>query len=103
KEGERYHVRPGVVCSDGFRVSIQGGTDSHYCSPRESCNQYDEVELGFPSEKVAEWMEWCENADNPTDTVYGYVPIEVVENVVASHGGIDFVKMAESEADRLTE
>lgn len=33
-------------------------------------------------------MEYCENPENPTDTVYGYVPIEVIEEIITKHGGI---------------
>ena len=33
-------------------------------------------------------MEYAENPDDPTDTVYGWVPVEVVEAVVNNHGGI---------------
>lgn len=33
-------------------------------------------------------MEYAENPDEPTDTVYGYVPVSVVEAVINSRGGI---------------
>jgi len=32
-------------------------------------------------------MEWAETPSNPTGTVYGWVPTEVVMEVIASHGG----------------
>lgn len=35
------HVRPMVICKDGFYISIQGGTNTHYCKPREYCNIYE--------------------------------------------------------------
>ena len=34
-------------------------------------------------------MEYAEDADNPTGTVYGWVPVEVVDAVIAAHGGIN--------------
>lgn len=33
-------------------------------------------------------MEWASNAGDPTNTIYGFVPIEVVDEVIAKHGGI---------------
>jgi len=86
----RHSVRPRAECADGFSVSIQGGTEYHYCEPRELCNKYEEVELGYPSEReesLIPYMDGGEGTD-PTETVYGWVPIETVEAVVQKHGGI---------------
>ena len=33
-------------------------------------------------------MPWCEDEGNPTETVYGYVPVDVVTNVIVKHGGM---------------
>jgi hypothetical protein len=33
-------------------------------------------------------MEYAEDPDNPTNTVYGFVPIELVEQLIENHGGI---------------
>ena len=33
-------------------------------------------------------MPWCENEQQPTNTVYGYVPVDVVTNVIVKHGGM---------------
>lgn len=81
------NLRPRIVCADGFDVSIQA-SNSHYCEPRENSGPYNSVEIGYPSEEVPEWMEYAEDADNPTSTVYGWVPIEIVEVVLYQHGGI---------------
>lgn len=84
----RYLVRPRIYCKDGFSISVQGGTEFHYCSPRRHCNQYIEVELGFPSAADPLLENYAEDPSDPTGTVYGYVPIEVVESLVEKHGGI---------------
>ena len=86
--GEYRPPRKAVMCKDGFFISIQGGTDTHYCQPREYCNYYYELELGFPSQKDELIMQWAEDPKNPTQTVYGYVPIEAVEQLIEKHGGI---------------
>ena len=82
--------RPRAVCADGFSVSIQGNTNSHYCSPRDV--SYGgvpyEVELGYPSTSDPLIANYAEDKDRPTGTVYGYVPIDIVEELIAKHGGI---------------
>ena len=83
-----YLVRPRICCKDGFSISVQGGTEYHYCTPRKHCNQYIEVELGFPSAADPLLEDYAEDPSDPTGTVYGYVPIEVVENLVEKHGGM---------------
>jgi hypothetical protein len=79
-------VRP-VKCADGLEFSAQASS-THYCTPRDSVGPWVAVEIGFPTERVEEFMEYAENPDDPTDTVYGYVPVEVVEAVINNHGGI---------------
>ena len=80
-----------VVCADGFTVSVQAN-EGAYCTPRQDgAEQYTEVELGFPSareELIVDWMEVIGEDTDPTDSVYAYVPVSVVTNVIAKHGGI---------------
>ena len=48
---------------------------------------YESVELGYPSIEDELINEYAE--DEPyTETVYGYVPIEIVEELINKHGGI---------------
>lgn len=85
-------IRPKVVCADGFSISIQA-SEYHYCSPRvtfcpmDGWNRYTEVELGFPNQVEEDLLEYAEDED-PLDTVYGYVPVELVDKVLEKHGGI---------------
>ena len=82
-------IRPQINCADGFTISVQA-SENHYCTPRENLNDgsYTELELGFPSEKVDSLYEYAEEPTNPTETVYAYVPIELVEKIISEHGGI---------------
>jgi hypothetical protein len=81
-------VRERVVCNDGFAFSLQASR-YHYCSPRETgLESYTHVELGYPTEGQEELMEYAEDISNPCDTVYGWVPTEVVDFVIMQHGGI---------------
>jgi len=83
-----YTVRKRITCKDGFSISVQGGTSFHYCSPREHVNIYNLVELGYPSEEEELINEYAEEKGSLTNTVYGGVPIELIEKVVEKHGGI---------------
>jgi hypothetical protein len=82
-----FFMTPKVVCADGFTMSVQASR-FHYCSPRNDEGPYAAFEVGFPSEKCEELMPYAESADNPTGTVYGWVPAEVVDEVIRNHGGI---------------
>lgn len=81
-------MRPRVKCNDGFEVSIQASY-THYCYPRKTfAGPYDEVELGYPSEADSLIDIYAEDIEEPTHTVYGYVPIDIVEKLIEKHGGI---------------
>ena len=86
--GEFVRVRPSVICNDGFKMSVQA-SETHYCSPRVNRGPYSAVEVGFPSEKEDRLMEYAETPEDPTGTVYGWVPVHVIEEIVRKHGGID--------------
>ena len=76
-----------VVCADGFTMSVQA-SEYTYCEPRDDYGPYAAVEIGFPSEKEPLIMPYCEDTEDPTGTVYGYVPTSVVSLVLAKHGGM---------------
>jgi len=78
---------PVTVCADGFTVSIQASAYT-YCTPRNSIGPYTHVELDFPSERPPDYiMEFAENAKNPMETVYGWVPVPLMEKMLWEHGG----------------
>ncbi len=81
-------VFPRITCADGLSISIQAGR-SAYCSPRDNRGGWWAFEAGFPSEVPSdELLSFAENRDNPTETVYGYVPISVLQAELDMHGGI---------------
>ena len=86
--------RPQVVCADGFTISVQASS-SHYCDPRDGSGPYEAVEVGFPSASEPLLMDYIEiSGEDPTQSVYPYVPVGVIETIIANHGGIHPVKMA---------
>ena len=87
-------ARKRVVCADGFSMSVQG-SQNNYCEPRTDGwkTRYSSVEIGFPSEKVEDLMEYMEDLGldddaDPTDQVYPYVPAVIVCKVIANHGNM---------------
>ena len=84
---------PRITCKDGFTISVQGSSFS-YATPRvdNPPNGYTHVECGFPSttpktKELREFAELC-GTDDYTETVYGYVPVEIVEAELEAHGGV---------------
>lgn len=90
-----------IRCADGYELSVIAG-EGTYCSPRpdrygvlgdapgDYPGPYTAVEVGFPSVRPEPWESWsdlAEDPDTPTETVYGYVPVELVRDLVAAHGG----------------
>ena len=83
-------LRPKVVCNDSFSISIQA-SETHYCEPRQNkISNYKSVELGNPSAEEELIRDYAED-DNLTDTVYGWVPVEIVDQLLEKHGGIDYL------------
>lgn len=68
--------RPEAICADGFKMSIQASED-HYCQKNDE-GSYVSVEVGFPSPPEPLLDEYGD------DGVYGYVPLTVVDAIIAS-------------------
>lgn len=88
-ERKRYANRPKIVCNDGFEMSVQGST-GHYCEPRDNTEDYVSMEIGFPTEEEELLFPLAEDDTNPTQTVYGWVPVGLIEQVIVKHEGINW-------------
>lgn len=84
-------TRPRLKCKDEFEVSVQA-SEYAYCSPRKNLSggEYDSVELGFPSDREPLIIKYAECKLDLTETIYVYVPISVVTQVIEKHGGINY-------------
>lgn len=81
-------VRPRAVCDDGYSISIQAN-EYTYCMPRvHDAEEYESVELGYPSQEDELINDYADCDEDYTKTVYGYVPVEVVNELIEKHGGI---------------
>ena len=86
-------VRLKIICNDGFSFSCQA-SDNHYCSPKETglpAKDYKAWEIGYPSAPDHVILPFAEDEDrDSTDSVYLYVPTDIVISLIDKHGGIDY-------------
>ena len=79
---------PRLFCKDGFSVSVQA-SEFHYCYPRiNGANKYETVELGYPNAEDLLIADYAEDDTDLTDTIYGFVPVHIVNELIKKHGGI---------------
>ena len=82
------HILPRLELGNGHTVSVQA-SHSHYCSPRSDQGPYNEVELRFPTFLLNDdIMQRAEEHYKPHDTVYSYVPLDLVIAMIKENGGI---------------
>ena len=84
-------MNPYVICNDDFTFSAQA-SGGHYSKPKGLADEYEEVEIGFPSYNdpiIAKYREDYECEETFSSAVYGYVPVKVVDKLIAAHGGIN--------------
>ena len=69
-------------------MSVQAHSHA-YCEPRvNNAEKYLKVEVGYPSETEELLIQYAEDPDCLTDTIYAYVPSMVVTTIIAKHGGM---------------
>lgn len=79
--------RRALVCKSGLRLSVQAG-ENNYCSPKNNDGPWATVEVMVLKGVLLLPDEWPENGG---DSVYGYVPVELVNRELAANGGIDCI------------
>ena len=79
-----------IYTKSGMSISIQASA-GHYSTPREDdAITYTHVELGYPTRVPPDYiLEYAETVEEPMESVYAYVPTELVERWLAEEGGID--------------
>ena len=77
-----------LYCKSGFGMSVQA-SETSYCAPRDNIGPYTHVEIGFPSAADCMIIGYAEDPDDPTGTVYGYIPVGIVKALIIKHGGIE--------------
>lgn len=85
--------RPTVVMGDGVSMSVQASA-FHYCEPKKSgLDSYKTYEVGYPSEVIEQLREYVEcpveTDEQLLNSIYPFVPADVLSQIVMEHGGID--------------
>jgi hypothetical protein len=97
---------PRIICGDNFSVSMQIG-DGLYSDPRvANAEKYEAVELGYPSAIDPLLTPYAEDPTDEPDTVYPYIPVAIVNELLEKHSGIvasaiPFKKNPKRESERL--
>lgn len=79
-----------ITCKDGATVSIQASR-LHYATPRDDAGPYTHIEAGYPSVRPPDsWLAYMDDAPgaDPTQTVFGYMPVKCVREFIDAHGGM---------------
>lgn len=87
-----YFHLPRIYCNDGFNISIQVNS-GNYCGSENGYRQFGSewrlVEWGFPSEAI-DSVKYNSESEDTIGSV-GSVEIELIDELLASHGGIDIL------------
>ena len=76
---------PGIRLNDGTFMSVQCGRRA---ASRWRYGTYISMEVGYPTKVIDEFLPYARNPRKPTDTVYRYVPVEIINEVIHNRGGI---------------
>ena len=76
-----------ITCQSGLSLSVQANNYA-YCEPRNDSGPYSHVEVGYPSRAIEALLPYAENPAVPTETVYPYVPVGIVEAILLENGWI---------------
>jgi len=90
-----YRLTFPLEMKDGTQLSIQASS-THYCSPRETTeipnyNWYEDFEIGFPTRIIDKLLPYAEDQEKPTETVYGWVPKDLIREIIEECGGVEGV------------
>lgn len=79
-----------IICKDGLFISAQAGVN-YKCYPQEDLDtfEYDTVEVYKTEELELENLIKIYGC-NYDEYVYDNVPVEVLDEIISQHGGIDF-------------
>lgn len=75
---------PTLVCADGFSMSVQAGRAKFSTPAHDNADRYSHVEIAFVDHCAA-----LAPYGDPDEGIYQYVPVDVVETLLAEHGGLD--------------
>jgi hypothetical protein len=99
----QHFLLPRVFCADGFNISVQVN-HCNYCASENGTRSFGLywklVEWGFPSEGI-DAKKFNAEDTTTTNSVGGYVEIELMEELINKHGGIDLMKTLQNDVKEI--
>jgi hypothetical protein len=87
---------PEIICNDGFSMSVQAGKN-YRSDPRSDNAVYGG---GYKSVEVSPGgREYLLSPFREDGDVYSFVPVEVVEEIVMKHKGLDYTAIQRGDRD----
>ncbi len=88
-ENKNMFVVPHIITKYGTTLSVQASS-GHYCFPRtNNVDKYTEVEVFCFNEDLLIFAKDYHTSD---DDPLAYVPVEIINEYIGVHGGIDYDK-----------
>lgn len=81
-----------IDCKDGSRLSVIAGRTC-YCTPRDDAGPWTAVEVGswVAAEALTAWVDGAPSPGENPLWVYGYVPVEAVDEEIQRRSGLESV------------
>jgi len=96
------YVMPRIYCKDGFNISVQVHQGS-YCGSENGIRQFGidwkSVEWGFPSAPI-DAKKYGADEQDTMDAVGAFVDINLIEDLIKQHGGIDLETTLRNEMEQ---
>lgn len=100
---DKFFIIPRIYCKDGFNISIQVH-NGNYCASENGTRTFGLdwklVEWGFPSSEIDAQKYNAEDDDDTTNSVGGYVEIDLIDELCEEHGGIDLARTLQEEFNK---
>ncbi len=81
------YVKP-INCKNGLTFSCQASSFNYATPRKDGAVYYSEVEIGFPNREIADLMKYAETPEEPKQTAYPYVPVDIIEKIISDNGGL---------------
>jgi len=80
-------ILPSIETNNGLEIAIQAG-ELFCCSPRDNYGPWELVEINYINRRIEKLTAYADDAENIEDTIYRWVPVDLIDEIVEENGGI---------------